>query len=107
MSEEEPQIHPYAVYEVMFNGGLDATLECPKGRHPEVPSWVEGTRRGYPWKRLVNHFGIAFMGDVFEESAQHESEAGAEAETRFVAWLDRHGWTGYRRATRDYWSEEL
>ena len=66
---------------------------------PEWAQFVEDTfpaqcmpnRRGHPWRKLVDQYGIKNLRMLFEHGRNIGHENSRSAEVRFVAWCRRHG----------------
>jgi hypothetical protein len=61
------------------------------------PAECMPTRRGYPWRKLVNQYGVKNMRMLFEHGRNIEHEASYKAEVKFLRWCRRHRVT-YRPA---------
>ena len=49
------------------------------------------TRRGHPWRKLMDQYRIKNLRMLFEHGRNIGHENSRSAEVRFVAWCRRHG----------------
>lgn len=65
-----------------------------------LPLDCSPTRHGYPWKRLIQTYGLETLNAAFKASNWNGCEEAYHAETRFLAWFRRnYGWTPARITT--------
>ena len=55
------------------------------------PAQCMPTRRGHPWRKLVDQYGIKNLRMLFAHGRDIGHENSRSAEVRFVAWCRRHG----------------